>query len=617
MSEPQDPNRTLQKLLSLYSQRRYVECEQEARLALRSSPGDGFVWKAIGAAFAAQGKTAEAVRAKERAVELLPGDVEAILNLANSYAAAGRLVDAAKCKQRVCELEPGSAQRLNDWGNALRDTQLMPEAQIAYERALAIEPKFAEALSNLGNTLADLGRPTEAERRYREALALQPRQGVIYSNLGNMLKNQGRHADALDCYRAAMELNPDFAGGRSNYLLALNHVHGITAEKIKQEAQAFGRWATAGAGQIEHVPRDGTSPVRVGLVSGDLRGHPVGYFLESVLAQWPADRVELYAYPTTRTEDALTQRIRPRFAKWQPIAPLDDAQAAQLIAHDHIDILVDLAGHTAHNRLALFAWKPAPVQASWLGYFATTGVEQVDWIISDAVSIAPGEEDRFTEKVWRLPDTRLCFTAPAEAPDVAPLPAHANGHVTFGSFQNLGKINDDVLALWSRVMSQVPGSRLRVQNAQLGEEESRREFFASLAKHGVDAARVNLHGKSSRLAYLRAHADVDLVLDTFPYPGGTTTCEALWMGVPTVTLTGSTMLARQGESLLAAAGLREWVAADSAQYVELATGAANDLAHLAQLRAALRRRLPASPLFNASRFAHELARAFVAMSGRL
>lgn len=617
MTEPQDRTPTHQHLLHLHSQRRFADCEQAARAALQDDPSDGVVWKVLGVVLAAQGKDAEALEAKLRAARLLPRDVEAILNLANSFARAGRLAKAAKCHERVCALEPGSAMRLNDWGNALREAHLMPEARVAYERALAIEAGFAEALSNLGNTLADLGFGVQAEQRYREALALLPAQAVIHSNLGNLLKLQGRHAEALACYRAAMDLSPDFAGARSNYLLALNHVPGISSRQIKEEAQAFGRWASARAGRVERKPRASDAPLRVGFVSGDLRAHPVGYFLESVLAHWPHDIAQLHAYPTVRIEDALTGRIRARFAAWRPIAHLDDAQAAQLIADDVIDVLVDLAGHTAYGRPTLFAWKPAPVQATWLGYFATTGVRQIDWIVSDAVSIPPQEEDRFTERVWRLPGTRLCFTPPAEAPAVEQLPALHNGFITFGSFQNLGKINDGVLALWSRVLSQVPGSRLRIQNGQLGDAQARDAFLARLAHHGIDAERASLHAKASRLAYLHAHEEVDVILDTFPYPGGTTMCEALWMGVPTVTLAGETMLARQGESLLAAANLRGWIARDEAQFVDIASSAAMQAEKLARMRAGLRNHLAASPLFDARRFAGELAKAFSQMSEQM
>jgi predicted O-linked N-acetylglucosamine transferase (SPINDLY family) len=643
-------NSGFEHLLALYQQRRYVECEQAARLALLGDPEDGVAWKALGVALAAQGKSADALEAKKRAVELLPGDAQARANLANGLSdarrwgdaqeqfdkaialdprsipswrglanvmsATGRFREAAQCLQRCAALQPASADALNEWGTALRVAQQMREARAAYERALAIDANHVEALTNLGNTLADLGEPSAAEERYRQALALQPARAAIHNNLGNLLKYVGRFAESLDCYREAMRLDPDFEPARTNFLLGLNHVPGAAPEEMKRHAQDYGSWATRRAGTLPRAARSsrGGRPLRVGWVSGDFRGHPVGYFLESTLAHWPTDRVELTAYTTFLEEDETTRRMRPRFSQWVPIANLSDRAAAARIAEDEIDLLVDLAGHTAHNRLGVFAWRPAPVQATWLGYFATTGVEQMDWILADAVSIRPGEEDRFTERVWRLPGTRMCFTPPAGAPDVSPLPADANGHVTFGSFQNLGKINDDVLALWSRGMAQVPGSRLRVQNVQLGEAESQRRFRERLARAGIDPSLASLHGKASRNAYLAAHAEVDLILDTFPYPGGTTTCEALWMGVPTVALAGDTMLARQGESLLEAAGLADWIARDADEYVRLATQGASAPEKLRMLRFGLRVEVAGSRLFDAPRFAHELARAFESMA---
>lgn len=639
---------SFEHFLHLYRERRYVECEQAARLALRADPDDAIAWKVLGVACAAQGKAADALQAKERAVALLPADAEARTNLGNALsdarrwpeaetqfraaisidarsvaswkglagvmAGTGRFRDAAACLQRCASLQPASADALNEWGNALRVAQQMREARAVYERALALDPRHVEATTNLGNTLADLGRPAEAEAQYRKAIALEPSRAAIHSNLGNLLKFLGRFEESLDCYREALRLDPDFEPARVNFMLGLNHVPGVSPQEMKRHAQAFGRWATARAGRVAVAPRAAGAKLRVGWVGGDFRAHPVGYFIESTLAKWTQGDIELIAYPTFLAEDEVTARIRPRFSRWTPIANMDDRTAAQRIASDGVDVLVDLAGHTAHGRLGVFAWRPARVQATWLGYFATTGLEQMDWLIADAISVPPGEDDRFTERIWRLPGSRMCFTPPQSAAEVAPLPALEKGHVTFGSFQNLGKINDGVLALWARVMAQVPGSRLRVQNAQLGEDETQRAFRERLAANGIDPSRASLHGKTSRTDYLRAHGEVDLILDTFPYPGGTTTCEALWMGVPTVTLAGDTMLSRQGESLLAAANLPQWIARDADAYVRIGAKTTTDLPALAAVRASLREQVASSPLFDAGRFASDLARAFDGMA---
>jgi predicted O-linked N-acetylglucosamine transferase (SPINDLY family) len=349
--------------------------------------------------------------------------------------------------------------------------------------------------------------------------------------------------------------------------------------------------------------------LRIGFVSGDLVNHPVGYFVESLLAELDPARLEVFAYPTQPVSDDLTARIRPHFAAWKPLYGRSDESAATLIHGDGIDVLIDLSGHTAHNRLPVFAWKPAPVQVSWLGYFATTGVPGIDYLLADEVSVPPEHRSHFTETVWYLPDTRLCFTPPATDVAVAPLPALANGYVTFGSFQNLAKLGDEVLKAWAGIMTSMPAARLRLQNKQLADPGVRERLLERLCRAGIGAGRVALHGPMLRRDYLAAHAEVDLILDTFPFPGGTTTCEALWMGVPTLTLAGDRLIARQGASLLAAAGLTAWIAHSEAEYIDKALAFAGDLPALAALRTTLRDRVLRSPLFDARRFASNFERA--------
>ena len=254
----------------------------------------------------------------------------------------------------------------------------------------------------------------------------------------------------------------------------------------------------------------------------------MGFFLESILAHLNPARVELVAYPTQLQEGALTARIKPRFSAWKPIAGLCDKTAARKIHEDGIHILIDLAGHTAHNRLPVFAWKPAPVQVSWLGYFASTGVPGMDYLLADPVSVPESHREHFTETVWYLPDTRLCFTAPAANENLVPtpLPATRNGYVTFGCFQRLSKLNDRVLALWGRIFQELPQSRLRLQNKEMNSPVVREQLQQRLASVGIGAEHVIIKGSVPRRDYLAAHAEVDIILDTFPYPGRTTTCEA-------------------------------------------------------------------------------------------
>jgi predicted O-linked N-acetylglucosamine transferase (SPINDLY family) len=349
-------------------------------------------------------------------------------------------------------------------------------------------------------------------------------------------------------------------------------------------------------------------------VSGDLHSHPVGYFIEGLLAHLDRRRLELVGYPTAVHSDELTARLRRRLDYWKAIVGLSDQAAAERIHADGIDILIDLAGHTAHNRLPVFAFKPAPVQVTWLGYFATTGLSQMDYLLADPVSVPLAHQGHFSETIWYLPDTRLCFTAPQVELPVVPLPALARGgRVMFGNFQNLAKLGDEVLARWAAILAGCPGAWLRLQNKQLADAGVREQLRQRLRSAGIDPQRVAMHGPQQRQAYLAAYGEVDIVLDSFPYPGGTTTCEALWMGVPTVTLAGERLIARQGASLLSAAGLADWVAATPAEYVDKALSFARDLPALAGLRARLRAQMLASPLCDAPRFARHFESALWAM----
>jgi predicted O-linked N-acetylglucosamine transferase (SPINDLY family) len=520
---------------------------------------------------------------------------------------------------------------------ALKDLGLLEVAEESYRRALDLKPDYAEAWNNLGIVLMELGRSEEAEASYRRVLLLHPGHALAHSNLGNALQAQGRFEEAVSSYRRALELDSGYAGAYGSLGNVLRHLGHIDAalDCIRRamelghadpysrflfmrncsesqadpswldQAREFGRMVSWKAAErfTEWSCEAAPTRLRVGMVSGDYSNHPVGYFLEGLLAAMDPERIELIAYTTGSRSDDLTARIRPYFSGWKSLVGLNDKAAAQLIHDDGVHVLLDLAGHTAMNRLPVFAWKPAPVQASWLGYFATTGVAEMDYLLADEVGVPEAQRGDFTERVWYLPDTRLCFTPPAYDLAVSPPPALAKGHVTFGCFQRLDKVNDAVLAVWGRILGALPDARLRWQCKWFGDATVKAGLCERLRQHGIDPARVDLVGPAPRQDYLAAHAEVDMTLDTFPYTGGTTTCEALWMGVPTVTLAGGTLLARQGASLLTAAGLVDWVAESEDEYVAKALGFAADLDGLSRLRASLRERVLASPVFDAGRFA--------------
>lgn len=628
---------------------RFAEAEARAREMTLRFPEHGGIWKVLGELLMHLGQTEDALVSFSKAAELLKEDADVQVSLGNLFAAYGRITEAENCYRRALmrdpahaaahsnlgnlykgrgslgeaeacyrralAITPNSAEMLTNLGSTLRDMGRLPEAETCYRRALELKPDFTAAHNNLGNVLKEQGRLIEAEVSYRHALALKPDFAAAHNNLGDVLKDLGKFVDAEASYRRTLEITPDFDKARNNLLFLLFGMVSRTSESCVEEARHYGRLVAKRVQTKFSAWMCAPSPqrLRVGVVSGDLRNHPVGYFLESLLTHIDPARVDLIAYPTTHHSDELTTHIRPRFSGWKPLLGLNDFVAAQLIHADGVHVLLDLSGHTAHNRLPIFSWKPAPVQASWLGYFATTGVAEIDYLLADAVGVPDAQQGLFTERVWYLPDTRLCFTPPETDLPVSLLPALNNKYITFGCFQNLAKVNDDVLMAWARILACLPEAKLRWQCKQFESRAMVAQLVQRLQHCGIDVDRVALHGSVPRDTYLQAHAEVDLILDTFPYPGGTTTCEALWMGVPTLTLAGETLLSRQGASLLTAAGLREWVAADVTDYVDKAIAFARNVPKLSALRAELRQQVSVSPVFDAVRFASNLESALWGM----
>jgi protein O-GlcNAc transferase len=589
------------------------------RRALLLRPADARLHNNLGNVLDERGDLDGAAAAYWQAIRLQPAYAEAHSNLGILFASHGGGAQAMPHFQRALCLRPDLAAVHNNLGGALQDLGAPHFAVTCHRHAVLLAPAYDEAWGNLGNALRLLGRFAEAVHAFRLSLSLNPGSATLLNNLGNAVKDQGRLEDSILLFSRAVAADPGFLQAHSNLLFGLSFDPRCGPERYLAEARIYGGRVAARARPFADWPAlsGGPKPLKVGFVSADLRNHPVAYFLESLLAKLDGTRIEATAYACLKGEDDCTVRLKSLFKGWHSISGLSDQAAAAMIRDHGMHILVDLSGHTADNRLPLFAWKPAPVQVSWLGYFASTGVPGMDYLLADSQSVPQSRDGDFTETVWRLPGTRLCFTPPAadSALPVSALPALSRGYVTFGCFQALGKLNDRVLAVWGRIMAALPGARLRLQNKQITSSAERRALRSRLAAAGIAPERVTLAGAVSRHDYLAAHADIDIILDSFPYPGGTTTCEALWMGVPTLTLAGQNMLSRQGASLLGCVGLEDWVAQDEADYVGLAVDHASDLDRMAALRAALRSKALASPLFDAAGFARNLEQAFISMMG--
>ncbi|WP_136514981.1 O-linked N-acetylglucosamine transferase, SPINDLY family protein [Geomonas edaphica] len=529
-----------------------------------------------------------------------------------ALARSGRMAEAAEELRRASALAPDRADYQNDLGLALNALGHGEEAHAAFKEAIRLDPLSPGPHTNIAVLLERFGHVAAAIRSCLEALRLQPDLPEAHHNLGTALKAQGRHAEAIAQHREALRLRPGYEDALSSLLFTLLYPAHIREEAIFAEHATFGAAHRFAPPPHENAPTNGRI-LKLGYVSADFREHAVARFIEPVLKNHDRTRFQVFCYANVTVPDGRSARIATLCDRFVSIAGLSDAQAFELIRRDGIDILIDLSGHSAGNRLTLFAHKPAPVQMTWIGYPFSTGLAAIDYRITDAICDPPGATERFhTEELLRLPGPFSCFTPPKEAPEVAELPALAARHVTFGSFNNPAKITPETVALWSEVLRAVPDARLLLKGYSLACAETSRRFMDAFAAHGIDRGRVTLTGNTpSYRDHLALYGEVDIALDTFPYNGTTTTCEALWMGVPVVTLSGGVHRARVGASLLTAVGLPELVAGDACRFVEITRTLASDLPRLASIRKTLRDRMAASPLTDGAGFTRTLEQALV------
>jgi predicted O-linked N-acetylglucosamine transferase (SPINDLY family) len=560
-----------------------------------------------------------AARLFERACEIDPGYAPAWCRLGELRCQQGEYEESLRLCRHAIELDPELADAYNFLGLAYHNLDRMAASELSHRHAIDLNPDDADAHHNLAAALFRLDKLDEAMSEYRIAQELGVDPVKIQLTLGDILWAKRDFAGAVAAFREAVEHDPHRAYAR--LLFNMSSSPAFAPEEWVVDAQRYGDYLARDARLLSHDREQRARqargrPLRVGFVSGDLRQHPVGIFLESVLAHLDRTRIEPHAYVTFVVEDDVTARLKSGFASWKKLTCLNRDQAARMIHDDGIDVLVDLAGHTNWSGLPVFAHRPAPVQASWLGFFATTGCRAIDYFIGDPHTLPADEAHHFVEQPWHLPDSYLCFTPPAYDVAVGPLPMATNGGVTFGCFGKLTKISDDVIALWSRLLHALPDARLMLKAHELGASDLNRATLERFARHGIGAHQLILEGGSPRAEYFNAYNRIDIALSPFPYPGGTTTAEALWMGVPVIGMKGGRFVTHICESLLHAAGMGDWIAADEDAYLAKAIAFARDRDALAALRATLRERTLASPLCDAARFARNLEDAFHGMWAR-
>jgi len=557
-------------LITLYSAGLFQESIDEAIRLTKIFPNDVFLYNIMGIALKNIGKNEEAIESYKQAIKIKP-----------DYAAA-----------------------FSNMGVALINIGKNEEAIASYQQVIKIKPD-ADAYYNMGVAFTDIERNEEAIASYKKAIEIRPNDIDTYNNMGNSLTNIGKDEEAIISYKKAIEIKPDYVDAYSNILTTLNYSPEFKIEDYLEWANKFGEMVRTKVDNkfTNYNLSQKGDKLKVGFVSGDFRNHPVGYFLENILSH--LNNIELVAYSSYDKEDELTSRIKKHFTKWTPIYGKDDKEVANIIYKDNIHILIDLSGHTPHNRLPVFAYRPAPLQVSWLGYFASTGVSEIDYFIGDNYVLPKNEEKHFTEEVYRLPNFYLCFSEPESAPIVDNLPALKNNFITFGCFNNIVKINNDVIDLWSKLLLEIPSSKLFLKTKQFADKGVQESFYQKFEDNGIDRDRLTLEANSSRTEYLATYNKIDIALDPFPFPGGTITLETLYMGVPVLTLKGDRFISHAGESIMHNIKMSEWIADDKEEYLKKALKFSSNINKLANLRINLREKILNSPVFDGEGFAKD------------
>ncbi len=602
----------LKKARSFLQEKQYEDACKLYEQICQIDTRDAESWYVLGGLYGRQGKHDEAFVRLQHSIELRPNHSKAQYNLGLALREKGEFEKAISALAKAYRLDPENTEAGDSLAHAYITLGQQDKAESVFKALLKNHPEQAETWSNLGTVYTAQGKISDAISCYREAQRLRQGEAFIFENLGAALSSLGNYDDAIACYKDGLKINPDNHRARSNYLLTLNYLQGMSRNEVLTEHK---QWEAALNRHISLQPvsntRDTERRLKIAYISPDMRTHSVSNFFEPLLAAHNSDQVETVCYSSIPCPDETTISLQNLAHQWRDISRMPDTEIIKMIRDDGIDILVDLAGHTACNHLTIFLYKPAPIQVTWLGYPNTTGLSTIDYRITDYMA-DPKEQDKYyTEKLYRLPECFLCYKAPESCPPVSPLPAIGTEYITFGSFNNLDKMNRSVIRLWSNILKEITNARLLLKNPALSEKENCKRILSWFAEDSIDLGRIELHGRvPCREEHLAFYSRIDIALDTFPYNGTTTTCEALWMGVPVITQIGDRHAGRVGLSLLSTMGLDAWVADSVEHYIDIAKELAININRLADLRAGLRQTMQSSRLCDGQDFAARMETAY-------
>jgi predicted O-linked N-acetylglucosamine transferase (SPINDLY family) len=552
------------------------------------------------------GNSQEAEHIFRKILEVQPNNVTALHFIGVIYYQLKDYSSAIIYIKKALQFGPDYADAYNNLGSVLQETGQLEESIACYQKAININPKFDRAYYNLGTALKEKWEIDDAIANYQKAIRLNPHLAEAYNNLGLALQDQGKVEEAEKYYRHGLRLKPDFPLCHSNLLLLMNYNSRHNPKSVFAEHLQFAKNIAEPLYPSNLQYPNDPSPSRrlkIGYVSPDFRRHAVSYFSEPVITEHNREHFEVFCYSNNAIYDEVTQRIQENADQWRNIVGISDKDVTELIQNDKIDILVDLAGHTADNRILVFAQKPAPIQISWIGYLATTGLSTMDYKIADNYTDPLGKTEQFyTEKLLRLSESFLCYLPDRDAPDVGKLPALSAGHITFGSFNNFSKVTPEVFSLWATILKELPDSCLILKGKSFRDKTTCQYAINMFKQRDIAAHRIILQPPDPSPRHLESYNLVDIGLDTFPFNGAATTCEALWMGVPIITIAGTAYHSSVGTSLLSNVGLKDLIAKTHDEYIRLAVNLSNDIERLKILRSSLRDIMAHSPLCDAKRF---------------
>jgi len=583
-----------------------ISCFQKA---IHIQPNYADAHNNLGLAFIKLREYQKAISCFQKAIQLNPNHASAHTNLGIVLKELGEYQKAISCYEKAIQINSNYAEAHNNLGVVLKELGKYQKAINCYEKAIQINPNNADIHYNLGIVFVELGEYQKAINCYEKVIQINSNYAEAYLNLGNILSVLGKYDEATETYHQVIKIKSDYAKAYSNLLFNLNYKIDWDPDLFLSEARKFrincgSKKKLSFKYQYEKNP----TKLKIGCVSADFGDHPGGYFSLSTLKELQKKNFELIAYETSNRKDEFSPYFKPLFSKWHLIEKKKDNEVVEQIIKDGIHILIDLQGHSAKNRLPIFIYKPAPVQVSWLGQ-ASTGIPEIDYLIGSPHITPKEEENHFIEKIWRLPEITVCFTPPDFEVQITSLPAVNNNFITFGSFNKLSKMNDEVIALWSKILLSIPNSKLLIKSANLDHQQIIESTFERFNKCKIEKKRLILQGKlPTRKEVLEVYNKIDIALDPFPFQGNTTTCEAVWMGVPVITLKGNRYIFHFGESINANLNMHDWIAEDSKEYVSKAIKFSSDINQLSKIRMNLRKIALQSPVFDAQRFSDHFSK---------